>query len=81
MSLLACFFGLAQLHLDAVDTIDTVNEQYEDEDKGDLSNSCQCTHSGMMADEQELYLQAILQLGNDGIVGDEGENRALHRVG
>ena len=52
MSLLVCFFGLAQLHLDAVDTIDTINEQYENEDEGDLLDPCQCTHSGMMADEQ-----------------------------
>ena len=27
------------------------------------------------------YLQPILQLGNEGIVGDEGEEGALHGVG
>jgi len=56
-SLLSVLSGRHELNLNAVDSVDTVDEENENEDKGDL--------------------HPILDLGNDRVLGDEGEKLAL----
>jgi hypothetical protein len=48
----ACVFGGGrQLDLDAVDAVDAINEEDQDEDKGDLQPVLDLGHNGVLGDE------------------------------
>jgi hypothetical protein len=71
----ALVFGLREFELYAVDAIDAVHEEDENEDEGDLGIKsgirCRSVFSVLP------YFQPILQLGDYRALGDEGEEAAL----
>ena len=70
------FLGLGQLLLDAVDSINAVDEENQNEDECYLG----CCQPGTNAWELHGHLHPILELGYDRTVGDEGKELALRCV-
>jgi hypothetical protein len=71
----ALVFGLREFELYAVDTVDAVHEEDENEDEGDLGTKLGIGCSGVFSSLP--YFQPILQLGDYRALGDEGEEAAL----
>lgn len=69
------FGGLRKLKLDAVNAIDTVNEQDQYEDKRDLSTKVRW--AGSRRDKRTRYLDPILQFRHRRTFRDESQKRAL----
>jgi hypothetical protein len=68
-------FCLCELDLNAVDTVNAVNEQDEDEDEGDLRSVRYVLPSHALS--VSSYLQAVLQLRDERVLAYEGKQRSL----
>jgi hypothetical protein len=72
--------GIGQLNLDSVDAVDAVNEEDEDKDEGNLWKS-RLIRKMKPSVAIKAYLHAILDLGHDRVLRNEGEETTLQLEG
>jgi hypothetical protein len=68
--------------LDAIHAIDAIDKEDEDKDEGDLGKQISKGTETLIVVVEYFgsYLEAVLQLGDDRTLGDEGKETSLHLV-